>query len=113
MRVSIYPPLDGQRVGLRYSGEVGPLRHPPPNHAVSVLIAPSFKGAVRMAVVYVDPLPVPGRSLRHTLPVLELASVVDGDCISLDCQAPLNFPHYRCMVHSECMRYLCLALLLL
>ena len=45
----------GYRVGIRlpiYPGEIRPLRDLPPNHAVSVLVAPSFKCAVWMAIEY-------------------------------------------------------------
>ena len=50
-RVLVYPPLYFQCVRLGYPGEVRPLRHPPPNHAVSVLVASPLKGTVRMAVI--------------------------------------------------------------
>jgi len=80
-RVFIYPSLDPQRIVLRYPGEVRSLWDLPPNHAVSVLVASSFKGAVRMAIVYVGPLPIPGHGPRHTLPVLKFASVVHCDCL--------------------------------
>lgn len=54
--VFIYPALDLQGVGLCYTGKARPLWDPPPNHAVSVLIASAFKSAVRMAVINMCPL---------------------------------------------------------
>ena len=102
-RVFIYPPLYFQCVGLCYPGEVRPLRHPPPNHAASVLVAPSFKCAVWMAIVYVGSLPIPDHSLRHFLPILKLASIVHSDCLEYppEIETPhLLFQHIQTRHHA-------------
>ena len=62
---AIHPSLDLQHTVLRYLSDICPLWDLPPNHAVSVLVAPSSKCAVWMAIVCAGPLPIPSHSLFH------------------------------------------------
>ena len=96
-RVFVYPPLDSQRIVLRYPGKVRPLRDLPPNHAVSVLVASSLKGAVWMAVIDVR---IPAPAAARVMPSQSWNSLPLSTVIVWNIRRKLKLPSFFSSIFS-------------